>query len=430
MGISLSQETKLVIGQQMYTSLSFLQMGALELEERLQEMSMENVMLEEIEGPQKEPPLRSGLLRKSKSGTMSEMPIPDQQRTTLKMFLTDQLTHASCPAEIEKAIRFLILNLDDRGYLSEELCQTTVWQKQRQLFQAALQQLQQMDPPGVGARNLKECLLLQLERAGEKDSLAAIICENYLEHLGKHHFNYIAGALNVSEAAVQEALLRLRALAPYPANGFDDGPDPVWVRPDVEVVLEDHELVVRTLDEYLPHYAISSYYVSLLSSGELKEEDERYLKEKLREAKGVLNFVYRRSETTLLCAKAIVERQRQFFLYDPDSLNPCSMTELAAALGIHPSTVSRAVRDKYILCRWGTVPMADFFQNEVSGDTAWEITQRIQEMISDEDPYHPLSDNAISERLAARGYNIARRTVAKYREAAMIPPATGRKKRT
>ena len=432
MDINLTQKTKLVAGQQMQTSLNFLQMGTLELEERLREISMENIMLEETEPPRMDPLPLHGTARTPLADSdddFDEMPIPDKQHKTLKASLQDQLNFSSHPSRLTRAIDFLILNLDEHGYLPADICMSNEWKKQETLYQEALEHLQQMDPAGVGARDLRECLLLQLKRSKEEDSVAAKICENYLDQLGKHHFNYIAGALGISEAQVQEAMLRIRMLSPFPANGFDDGHDTVYIRPDVEVVLENDDLAVRSLDEYLPHYAINTYYVSLLSSEDITQEEEKYLQEKYREAKWILSCVRRRSETTLLCAKAIVQRQKPFFLDNFESLSPCSMTDIADELGIHPSTVSRAVRDKYFLCNRGIVPMSDFFRHEISGNTADDLAQKIQEIIASEDVYHPLSDNAISEKLAQQGYDVARRTVAKYREAAAIPPATGRKKR-
>ena len=429
MDITLSRETNLILGQHMYQSLSFLQMSVQELEECLRDMSLENVMLEEEEPPRPAAPLTYGAIRKTAAGTDAELPIPEKQRNTLKEWLIAQIPSERFPAELEKAVRFLIVNLDDRGYLPRETESCEIWQREKRLFDRALETLQGMDPAGVGARDLRECLCLQLRRAGEEDTLAERICYGYLEHLGRHHFNHIANALKVSEAEVLEAAHRIRELSPFPSNGFCDGRDPVWIIPDVEVTAEGGELLVRCLDEYLPHYCISEYYVSLLSSGELEKEEKQYLQEKMRQAKWALGCVRRRSETMLLCAREIVERQKEFFLYGKSALRPCYMSDVAWALGVHPSTVSRAVRNKYILCRWGAVPMEDLFRHEVGGDTVDEIVREIRGIIAAEDCLRPLSDNAISEKLLQRGYSVARRTVAKYREAAMIPPATGRKKR-
>ncbi len=429
MDVVLSNETNLTIGQHMFQSLSFLQMSIQELEDCLRDMSLENVMLEEERAPRPPAPPAYGTIRKTAGGTDAELPIPEKQRNTLKEWLIAQIPAERFPPELERAVRQLIVNLDDRGYLPAEIGASGFWQREKPLYDRALEVLRGMDPAGVGARDLRECLLLQLRRNGEEDPAAERICEGYLDHLGKHHFNHIANALKISEAEVLAAAQRIRKLSPFPSNGFCDGRDPVWITPDVEVTAEGNELRVRCLDEYLPHYCISEYYVSLLSSGSLEKEEKQYLQEKLRQARWVLGCVRRRSETMLLCAREIVECQKQFFLRGRGSLRPCSMSDIAYSLGVHPSTVSRAVRDKYILCRWGTIAMEDLFQHEVAGDTADEIIREIREIISNEDSGRPLSDNAISGKLRQRGYSIARRTVAKYREAAMIPPATGRKKR-
>ena len=297
----------------------------------------------------------------------------------------------------------------------------------REEIRAAL--LQSLEPAGVGASSLSRCLCIQLERMGEKDSLPYVICESWLEHLGKNHINHISKELGVSEARIVRAKEHIKSLNPIPSNGYNDGACTVWAVPDVEVVFEDGEPVVYSSDRFLPSYEINTYYSRMAESDSISEEEKEYFREKLSQAQWAVSCVKRRRDTLLKCVSVIVEEQRDFFEYGTMQLRPCSMAEVADRLGVHPSTVSRAVKNKYISCKWGLFPMSYLFAQEVCGDTADYISSIIKEIISGEDPAKPLSDNEISKRLAAKGYDIARRTVAKYRDKANIPSATGRKKR-
>lgn len=430
--LSLKRETKLVVGQRMYQSMNFLQMGLAELDTCLRELSMENPMLES------HPPahdLGRGIMRpcsgraRTRNGENAELPIPERAKRTLRSALEEQLLSMHLTRELERAVRFLIINLDERGYLSPDVGQAARNSGLSSLFEEALAVLQGMEPAGVGARDLSECLRIQLTRLGLGGGLAEEICRSMLEHLAKNHIHHISKALNASEQEVMEAKKLISSLEPTPSNGFDSGECTLWVIPDIEVRFEDGKPQLLYMDGYMPSYGLSSYYASMLEQPELSEEERDYLREKLSQAQWALGCVKRRRDTLLSCAAAIVEEQREFFENGTGTLRPCSMTEVAARVGVHPSTVSRAVKDKYISCRWGVFPMSRFFAKEVCGETQDDIMQVMLSIISAEDPRRPLSDSAICQQLSARGYDIARRTVAKYRDLANIPPATGRKQR-
>ena len=432
MELSLKRETKLVVGQRMYQSMSFLQMGIEELDTCLRELSMENPMLEA--GPPAQD-FGRGLMRpcsgraRTKNGESSELPIPERSKRTLRTALEEQLLSMHLTRELERAVLFLIINLDERGYLSADVEEAARSAGHSTLFSEALAVLQSMEPGGVGARDLSECLRIQLAQLGQSGGLADEICRRMLEHLAKNHINHIAKALNVSEQEVIEAKRLISSLEPTPSNGYDSGECTLWVIPDIEVSFEDGKPQLLYTDGYMPSYGLSAYYSSMLDRPELSEEERDYLREKLSQAQWALGCVKRRRDTLLSCASVIVEEQREFFEKGSGALRPCSMAEVASRVGVHPSTVSRAVKDKYISCRWGVFPMSYFFAKEVCGETQGDILQEIVSIISAEDPKRPLSDSAICQELASRGYDIARRTVAKYRDLANIPPATGRKQR-
>ena len=417
----------------MYQSMSLLQMGAAELDAYLNELSMENPMLEEtppkssIETKYKNS--YSSCVKNRSTGDSIELPVPDKSKNSLCSFLEEQLCTMRLDEELEAAVKFLVINLDSRGYLPSGLLESGVCKTKSAVFEKAMKLLRSMEPAGVGASSLGECLCIQLERMGEKDSLAYIICRDWLEHLGRNHINHIAKALGVSEAKVARARERIKSLEPIPSNGYDDGGCTVWVVPDVEVAFEDGEPVIYSSERYMPSYDISPYYSRMAESADISAEEREYFREKLGQAQWAVSCVNRRRDTLLKCVSLIVEEQRDFFENGSSQLRPCSMAELAGRLGIHPSTVSRAMKNKYIACKWGLFPMSYLFAQELCGDTPDYISSLIKEIIAGEDRASPLSDNEISRILSDQGYDIARRTVAKYRDKMNIPSATGRKKR-
>ena len=426
MELSLKHETKLVIGQRMYQSMNFLQMGLEELDACLMQLSMENPLLEATP-PAVEP--SSAIMRpyagkaRIKNGNSIGLPIPERSKQTLRSALDEQLISMHLSQELERAVRFLIINLDERGYLSSDI------ELSEAILTEALTVLQSMEPAGVGARSLGECLCIQLRRRGLEGSTEEMICTNYLEHLAKNHIHHISKALNISELDVMDAKQTISSLNPIPSNGFDGGECTVWVIPDVEICFENGQLRLLYMDMYMPSYGVNSYYANMLSRNDISDEERNYLREKLSQAQWALSCVKRRRDTLLSCAGAIAEEQREFFESSSFPIRPCSMTDVARRMGVHPSTVSRTVKDKYISCCRGVFPMSSFFAREVCGETSGDILQVILSIISGEDPKRPLSDSAICQLLSSRGYDIARRTVAKYRDMANIPPATGRKQR-
>lgn len=416
----------------MYQSLNFLQMGSEELEEYLNELSMENPVLES-EPPKKAAESRyvsmqSGYVKKH-SGEVLDLPIPDRSGFTLQDYLNSQLITMKLTPEMDEAVRFLTVNIDDKGYLPKETLNCRKCRENEKLYEEALAIIQNLEPAGIAASNLKESLCIQLERLGEKDSSAYLICRDYLEHLARDHINHISKALGISESDVCEARKLISTLNPYPANGFDDGRNTVNVFPDVIVEIEDGEIVLYSSEDYCPSYRVNSQYAAMASDPDLSDEEREYFKEKLDQAKWAVSCVEHRKKTLLSCVEAIVNEQWEFFSGESGAIRPCTMSDIANEIGVHVSTVSRTARDKYISCSKGVFPMSAFFAQEVSGDTSDEIIKVIKKIISREDADHPLSDAAICDELKRRGYDIARRTIAKYREKAMIPSATGRKRR-
>ena len=418
----------------MYQSMNLLQMGTAELESYLNELSMENPMLEET-APASSFEARymrsfSSSVKNKNNGDSLEIPIPDKSKNGLGSFLEEQLYTMRLESDLENAVKLLIMNLDSRGYLPLSLLDSWICQRDPQLYENAVGILRSMEPAGVGACDLASCLCLQLERLGEKDGLPYEICCNWLEHLGKNHINHISKALGVSESKVVKAREKIKTLNPIPSNGYNDGACTVWAIPDVEVLFEDGEPVIYTSERYMPTYDISPYYLQMSESEDISDEEKQYFKEKLSQAQWAVSSVKRRRDTLLKCVSVVVEEQREFFEHGKMQLHPCSMADVADRLGVHPSTVSRTMKNKYIACKWGLFPLSYLFVQEVSGDTADYICSLIKEIVYNENSEKPLSDNDICKRLSDMGYDIARRTVAKYRDKLNIPSATGRRKRS
>ena len=433
MELSLRRETKLVLGQRMYQSMNLLQMGTAELDAYLNELSMENPMLEETP-PKSNFESRyihsySCCVKNRSTGDNMELPIPDKSKNSLCSFLEEQLYTMRLDEELDSAVKFLIINLDSRGYLPRDFIKSGIFRSRLELFERAHLVLRSMEPAGVGACELSDCLCLQLERAGEKDTFAYTICRDWLEHLGRNHINHISKALGISENKIARAKERIKSLEPIPSNGFDDGCCTLWAVPDVEVIFENGEPVIYSSERFMPSYDISSYYSRMADSDGITDEEREYFREKLAQAQWAVSCVKRRRDTLLKCVSVIVEQQRDFFEHGSFELRPCSMADLAYKIGMHPSTVSRAMKNEYIACKWGLFPMSYLFAQEVCGDTPDYISSLIKEIISKEDCSSPLSDNDISKKLSVQGYDIARRTVAKYRDKMNIPSATGRRKR-
>lgn len=418
-------ETKLQQSPRLYQQMNILGMSSQELEAYVNELSMENPL---IELPALRPSASSSGSASSYSGEFSDLPLADECPYTLKTDLEEQLLSMKLDKRMERALKLLIINLDQRGYLPDYIAQTFVWKGCETLFEDALSILHGMEPAGVGARDLSECLRLQLARMGEADSCAYAICDGYLEHLGKCHINLIARELNVSEAEVNEARKRIASLNPIPSNGYDGGAGSVPIVPDVEIVSDGGTFGVRLNDTGGFNCQISAFYRNMLESDTITPQERAYFEAKLKQAQWVMSAIEQRRETLMQCAAALLTEQKTFFETGV-GLKPCSMSAVAQRIGVHLSTVSRTVKSKYLACKWGTFPLGDFFAHNVNGSSADSVADALRQIIAQENPDKPLSDSRLCEELARRGYSVARRTVAKYREQANIPPATGRKKR-
>ena len=339
----------------------------------------------------------------------------DPEAGSLSAFLRDQLERLRLPRPLLALCEYLAELTDEDGYLLQEdldsLLELSVPQA---LIDQALETLQRLEPAGVCARNLSECLALQLERLEDAPPAALEIVRRFLPELGRNHYGPICRELGLSLEAVKAAAAAIAALDPRPGLPFQQEHSSVHVCPDLFIVEIDGQLRA-VLNEYeLPRVSISGYYARLLRESQ-EQETREYLREKMRQAQWLLDGLARRGSTLQRCADAILEAQRPFFSGKTGELAPMKLAALAEALNLHPSTVSRATHDKYLQCRQGTYPLRYFFSREVSGTSRQAIKQKLLALVREEDPRHPLSDQQLCELLSGNGVTVARRTVAKYR---------------
>ncbi len=353
---------------------------------------------------------------------------------SLLSHLEEQIRQSALPPEVENAALLLIQHLDERGYLDmspEQLSREE--HLPRQTVLQALHTVQDLDPPGVGASDLRESLMLQLQRLGEEKSLAMTLLRHHWEELIRHRYAEAARTLHREEDEVAAAAQRIARLNPDPGSSFSRTERHVIV-PDLLVTREGEELTVSLTEVGIPRLALSSAYRDMMAEHADKPELRRYLSRCFREGRELIRALQERQQTILNIARALVVRQREFFLRGPGALVPLRMEEVAADTGYHTSTISRACRGKYLRCDYGVRELRSFFTTSLpteggEGVSSDVIRNRIREYVKQENPASPLSDTRLESALAAEGIRVARRTIAKYREQMHILPASLRRRR-
>ena len=436
----LRQELKLT--PQLLQSMQVLQMNSQELLEYLGKLSEENPLIEQEDSPalrgayeelrQKASWIDAGLHGTTfahEEGTMPERGAVDRETESLSAFLCDQLDRKRLAKPLLALCKYMAELVDEDGWLSQEDLDGLLDLKIPQaLIDQALETVQGLDPAGVGARDLSECLVLQLKRRGAGQSVIDIAAR-FLPELSRKHYGPISRELGLTVEEIQAAEKTIASLDPHPGQAFQAAEPTVYVRPDVFIVELDGELKVVLNEYYLPRVSISDYYTRLLKESDEKET-KVYLQQKMQQAKWLLNSLERRGSTLRLCAEAILEAQRPFFAGETAELAPMKLTSLAEQLGVHPSTVSRTARGKYLQCRQGTYPLRYFFSRAVSdqGPSQQAVKRKLLELVKGEDPRRPLSDQKLVELLEDQGIRLARRTVAKYRIELGLGSSTARKR--
>jgi RNA polymerase sigma-54 factor len=352
---------------------------------------------------------------------------------TLQQHLVAQLNQTTLNADDRKAAELIIGNIDDDGFLQstpEEMALSSGVPKED--FEKMLALIQGFYPPGVGARDLRECLLIQLQREGKESSLEYRIVSEHMEDLGKRHFPEIARRMGISVEEVQRAADKIARLNPRPGQVFAAAPQN-YVLPDVTVEKVDGEYQVILNNEQIPHLRISNIYKDIIAQGNNGAEVKDYIRDKIRSGKFLIRSIHQRQQTISNIAYQIVSRQRDFFEHGPSHLKPMTMGEIADAVGVHETTVSRAVSGKYMATPQGIFEMKYFFTSGYQTATGesmsnTSVKEAVLDLVRHEDGSAPLSDQEIVQILSERGIPIARRTVAKYRTELNILPSHMRRK--
>ena len=353
---------------------------------------------------------------------------------TLTEFLIEQLHFSSLKGQDAEIGRYIIENIDDNGYLSmslEEIC--SVLDVDLESCERVLDLIHTFEPSGVGARNLNECLIIQLASLGELTDEIEFIISNRLKDLADNKYALISKDMGISIAEVQGIADLIKTLEPKPGRGFDSDNSIKYIIPDIYVEETNGEYVVSANDVSTPSLHISSYYNSLTEEAKSDKELSNYLNNRFNSAMWLMKSIEQRKKTIYNVASAIVQFQNDFFAKGERFLKPLTLKQIAETVGVHESTVSRAINGKYMQCPRGVFELKYFFTGGIlnedgSGVSSNSIKSMIKEFVDAEDDKKPLSDSKISEMLHEKGIDISRRTVAKYRDDIGILPSSKRRR--
>lgn len=429
------QIQKLAMTQQLQQSIQILQYNTEDLRHFLEMKSLENPLLSvKIESDY-------GDFSGKYTGTYQRQDqedldyvnqIPDAP-TSLFEFLIEQIHLNYRKTPIRKMMLFLAEYIDSNGYLKLSLEEAMAKNDASYLLMLdALTLLQQLDPAGVGARNLQECLLLQIERDNEAPNMAYIVVEEYFEQLASRKWEEIAKKYAIQVVEIQEIFDYIQTLSPSPGAAFEDVNE-LYIVPDLIVKVVEGKIQVLSTRSGAPKVQFQQKYFDRMQKIPDKEV-QNYMKEKKVEFDWIKKSIEHRGDTILRVGTEIVQRQQAFFLNAARSLFPMTLKEIAEALEIHESTVSRAVNGKYLQTHFGTFELRSFFttgiaqNNSTQEVSASNVKQKIAAYIANENKLKPLSDNKIVDLLAEEGVELSRRTVAKYRDILGIASSSKRKR--
>lgn len=445
MKLELSPKQTTAMTPQLIQAIEVLQMSSQELLEHISEALEENPVLEqEDKAEASEKAVIYGEFSAAASSRFhggersnGDGGIPERASEfdeSLFDSLRSQIEGLGLPLKTRKAVLLLAESLNGSGWLDENLEDISLSSGcPQEILENALELLQSLEPAGVGARSLEECLYLQLERYYPDEILAMEIAENYLPAVSKAQYGLIASRTGAAKVCVREACDLIRSLSPRPGSAFGSDGGSAYIVPDVIVSQQGRHFEVRLNERFSPDLGISAYYSALARTSE-DPEVRRYLGEKLRQAKWLISAVEQRRQTLCRCVACLLKIQEDFFTGKSAAPAPMSLSDIAVELDVHESTVSRALKGKYIQCAGGCYPLNHFLSrsfatadgtNSVSPDM---VKSMLRDMIQSEDKSRPLSDQKLCQRLNEKGCAISRRTVAKYRDEMNIPGASGRKK--
>lgn len=343
-----------------------------------------------------------------------------------------QLNLQNISEALDEAATCIIGNLDEDGRLTtsnEEIgemcgCDEETTEKARQI-------VMRLDPVGCGARDVKECLLIQLDVNGQGDSLAAELVRDHLEDLQPHRLQHLSKDTGVELHALNEEINKIRVLNPYPGRMYSSQ-EPIYVSPEVYIEKVEEDYVIYFTDDGSPRLRISPTYHQLLDQQEVNKETKDFIKEKVRSAVDLLRNIEHRRQTIYRVVECIVHRQTEFLDKGVEHIKPMMLKDVAEDIGMHLSTISRVVNRKYAHTPQGVIELRRFFSEGMMNEDGEEVSTRIlklkiKKMIEEENTKKPLTDDQIAKILSKEGVKLSRRTVAKYRDQMQIPGSRERK---
>ncbi len=466
--LKIEQTQKLIITPELKLAITLLQYSAMELQDYIQEELLNNPVLElgdsesEAEAVGEEGSTESslsdepveddfpweeyfrdmdldtiGYIANPAGRDWSDFPTPDSyadSSRTLMEELLGQLRLMRLSPRHYSLAAYLIGNLDPNGYLSSDLGELAdALEVTLPEMETALGIVQGLEPTGVASRNLQECLLLQLRTIENPPPLAVKIVEQFLPAAADGRYRQIAARLGCDIKEIQDAVDFIRTLEPKPGSTFGGVSENRYIVPDivVEKVGDKYEIVMN--DQIVPHLMISPLYQRMVQSGAGDEKLSAFIKNKLEKATWLLRSIEQRRLTLYRVAQQIVEIQQPFLDHGIKQLKPLTLKDVAAAVGVHESTVSRATANKYMQTLRGLFPLKFFFSSGLTGEGGEDISSHsiksyLRELIEEEDPQNPFSDQQLTELLEKDGIVLSRRTVAKYREELSIPASYRRRR--
>ena len=451
--LNLEQTQKLIMTPELRQAIEMLQFNSLELNEYISKELEENPMLEREKPKDEFEDIEEYTKDKEidwkeyieKYDDISYRPQRDKNvkevnyesfistETSLKEFLMSQINMVHFGIQERKIAEYIVDNIDDNGYFEVSIDEVaSIFKTNIEEVELVLKVIHTFDPLGVGARSLKECLLIQIESQKINQKYILEIIENYLDDIASNRMKKISKDLNISIEEVQDVCDFIRTLEPKPGRAFGSSKDQIkYVTPDANIELIKDEFIVTVKDSTAPRLNINNYYKSIMRSG--KDEDAtEYLNQKFNSAMWIIKSIEQRRNTIKKVVESILEFQMEFFLHGEKYLKPLTLKDVAEDIEMHESTISRTTNGKYVQTPRGIFELKYFFKSGLEGDegevSSTSIKSTLKDIIEKENSKKPYSDQKLSDILNVKGVKISRRTVAKYRDELNIPSSSMRRR--
>ncbi|KMJ58938.1 hypothetical protein AB685_07635 [Bacillus sp. LL01] len=437
-GLYQEQSLRLAMTQELKQAITLLQYSTLEMVDFLKEQSLENPLMD-LKMPTTHRELASSRvqrLKPRKIGTTTTQTFSienfSKHGETLQQYIEQQLVDSPLSTEERQLAKLVIQYMDPNGYIQEE--PTTIAEQLKtstKTIEDLLNNIKQLEPAGIGACNLKECLLLQLRRQPNRNEVAEAILENDFNLFAEKAWKTLAKEYAISLKQIQEIHDDIVKLNPRPGNKYETVEKPKYIIPDLIVQKHQNQFIVSLNEEIIPQININKQYEATLKS---KNELESYLQEKIQQCQWIVKSMEHRKYTLVKVMEEILQAQQSFFFNGPSFLKPLTLKDIAIRLDIHESTVSRATKEKYVQTPYGLFELKYFFGQSLTGryeeeTSTKQVQQLVEELVKKEDKQKPLSDQQLTNILQKQYHiTISRRTVAKYRDLLNIPSSSMRKR--